>query len=210
MALTVKDNGGARVAPMEAGTYPARCVGVIDLGVQYNEKWDKRQEKLRLIFEFPTERVEVDGADKPRWLSKKYTASLNEKSELYRDLCAWRGVPFTPEELKGFDMRKLLGAPCVIGVVNQERNGNTYTNITAISRAMKGMEVPPLENEPILFDMDGDAEEARAVFEKLPQWMRAEVETSDTWQALVKQGAADGGAGSPFTELADGGGELPF
>ena len=61
MALTVKDNGGARVAPMEAGTYPARCVGVIDLGVQYNEKWDKRQEKLRLIFEFPTERVEVDG-----------------------------------------------------------------------------------------------------------------------------------------------------
>ncbi|MCI8594924.1 MAG: hypothetical protein HFF09_06675 [Oscillospiraceae bacterium] len=206
MALTVKENGGSRVAPMEAGTYPARCVGVIDLGVQYNEKWDKRQEKLRLIFEFPTERMELDGGDKPRWLSKKYTASLNEKAELYRDLCAWRGVPFTPEELNGFDMRKLLGAPCMVCVVNHERNGNTYTDITAISRAMKGMEVPPLENEALLFDMDGDVEEAKAVFEKLPQWMRDEVARSDTWQALWKEGAAGGG----FAEPEDGGGPLPF
>ena len=205
MALTVKENGGSRVAPMEAGTYPARCVGVIDLGVQYNEKWDKRQEKLRLIFEFPTERVEMDGGDKPRWLSKKYTASLNEKAELYRDLCAWRGVPFTPEELNGFDMRKLLGAPCMVCVVNHERNGNTYTDITAISRAMKGMEVPPLENEALLFDMDGDVEEAKAVFEKLPQWMRDEVARSDTWQALWKEGAADGGFAEP-----DGEEETPF
>lgn len=200
MALTVKDNGGARVAPMEAGTYPARCVGVIDLGVQYNEKWDKRQEKLRLIFEFPTERVEVDGGEKPRWLSKKYTASLNEKSELYRDLCAWRGVPFTPEELNGFDMRKLLGAPCMVCVVNHERNGNTYTDITAISRAMKGMEVPPLENEALLFDMDGDVEEAREVFEKLPQWMQEEVAKSDTWQVLLNVGfeEPDGEEETPF------------
>ena len=200
MALTVKENGGSRVAPMEAGTYPARCVGVIDLGVQYNEKWDKRQEKLRLIFEFPTERMELDGGDKPRWLSKKYTASLNEKAELYRDLCAWRGVPFTPEELNGFDMRKLLGAPCMVCVVNHERNGNTYTDITAISRAMKGMEVPPLENEALLFDMDGDVEEAKAVFEKLPQWMRDEVARSDTWQALLGGGFAepDGEEETPF------------
>ena len=70
MSLTVKETKGGGGAPIEPGAYPARCVGVVDLGIQHNDFNNKDQEKVRLIFELPTERVQVDGEDKPRWLSK--------------------------------------------------------------------------------------------------------------------------------------------
>ena len=60
MSLTVKETGGGNYAPIEAGTYPARCCGVIDLGIQHNDFNDKDQEKVRLIWELPTERSDVD------------------------------------------------------------------------------------------------------------------------------------------------------
>ena len=200
MSLTVKETGGGGGSPIEAGAYPARCVGVVDLGIQHNEFNDKDQEKVRLVFELPTERTQVDGEDKPRWLSKPYTASLHEKATLRRDLDAWRGKPFTAEELAGFDLKNVINAPCLLTVVQQEsKSGGTFSKISAISKPMKGMEVPPLENDPIIFDMD--AEDAEAVLEKLPQWMQDEVKKSVTWQGRGKDGADD---------TFDDDGQLPF
>lgn len=60
------------------------------------------------------------------------------------------------------------------------------------------MDVPPLENEPIQFDMD--AEDAEAVLKLLPTWMQEEVQKSVTWKARTT---------APF-EDADEDGELPF
>lgn len=199
MSLTVKETGGGGGTPIEAGTYPARCVGVVDLGIQHNDFNDKDQEKVRLIFELPTERVQVDGEDKPRWLSKPYTASLHEKATLRRDLDAWRGKPFTAEELSGFNLQNVIGAPCILTIVNQEgKTGSVYAKIASISKPMKGMEVPPLENDPILFDMDAD--NAADVLKTLPTWMKEEVEKSVTWKARV----------APITDEEENDGEIPF
>lgn len=201
MSIVVKENAGGKTAPIEAGTYPARCVGVVDIGVQYNEKFAKYQEKVILVFELPTERITVDDADKPRWVSKRYTASLSEKAGLRKDLEAWRGRAFTGEELAGFNLKNILGCACMVSITQAERGGNTYSDIASISKPMKGMEVPPLENEPILFDMD--AEDAEEVIEKLPKWMRELAEKSDTWKHRPgTSGLAD------ESELGDG--ELPF
>ena len=174
-------------------------MGVVDLGIQHNDFNNKDQEKVRLIFELPTERVQVDGEDKPRWLSKPYTASLHEKSTLRHDLDAWRGKPFTQEELAGFNLANVINAPCLLTVVNQEgKNGGTYAKIAGISKPMKGMEVPPLENETIQFDMD--AEDAEETLKKLPTWMQEEIQKSVTWKAR---------SSGPF-EDADEDGEIPF
>lgn len=182
MSLTVKESGGGSYPVIEAGSYPARCVGVIDLGIQHNEFTGKDQERVRLVWELPTERVEMDGEDKPRWLSKPYTASLHEKATLRKDLDAWRGKPFTQEELSGFDLHNVLNAPCILSVVNQEgKNGSVYAKVGGISKIMKGMEVPPLENPMFSFDMDAD--DAETVLESLPKWMQDEVKNSITWKA---------------------------
>lgn len=197
MSLIVKETGGGS-APIEPGTYPARCVGVVDLGIQHNDFNGKDQEKVRLIFELPTERTVVEGSDKPRWLSKPYTASLHEKAALRKDLDAWRGRPFTQEELAGFNLSNVLNGPCLLTVASQEgKNGSAYARIAGISKVMKGMEIPPLENPPILFDMD--REDAGEVLERLPAWMREEVERSITWKARTP----------PAVEEEDGG-EIPF
>lgn len=184
MALIAKEKpGGAKFDPVEAGTYPARCCGVIDLGIQHVE-WQgqsKDQEKVMLMFELPTERIEIDGEDKPRWLSIRYTVSLHEKAGLRKTLDAWRGKPMSPEELRGFNIGCLLNAPCMLTVVHKEgSNGGTFANIGGISKPMKGMAVPELENEPILFDMD--AEDAEDTFKKLPEWIQNIVEESVTWK----------------------------
>ncbi len=202
MSLTVKESGGGNYPVIEAGSYPARCVGVIDLGIQHNDFNGKDQERVRLVWELPTERVEVDGEDKPRWLSKPYTASLHEKSTLRKDLDAWRGKPFTKEELAGFDLHNILNAPCILSVVNQEgKNGGVYAKVGGISKVMKGMEVPPLENPTFSFDMDSD--NAEAVLSTLPNWMQDEVKSSITWKAKTTT--------ATFTELTDEeDGELPF
>lgn len=202
MSLTVKETGGSGSTAIEAGTYPARCVGVVDFGIQHNDFNGKDQEKVALIFELPTERITVDGVDKPRWLSKQYTASLHEKSTLRQHLDAWRGKAFTPEELAGFDLRNVINAPCMLTITNTEKNGSTYANIKAVSKPMKGMSVAELENDPILFDMEAD--DAETVFETLPSWMKDVIEKSPTWAARKD------GTSSPVEDGDEDDGPLPF
>jgi hypothetical protein len=184
MALIAKEkSGGGGFAPIEAGTYPARCCAVVDLGIQHVEYMGQKkdQEKILLMFELPTERIEVDGEEKPRWLSCRYTVSLNEKATLRKALDAWRGRPFTPEELLGFNLASVVNAPCMLTVINKEgANGNTYANISGISKPMKGMAVPELEGEPLVFDMESD--DAEEVFDKLPERVQKVIEESVTWK----------------------------
>ena len=205
MSLTVKETSGGGASAIEAGTYPARCVGVVDLGIQHNDFNGKDQEKVILIFELPTERITVDGEDKPRWLSRQYTASLHEKSTLRQHLDAWRGKAFTPAELAGFDLRNVINAPCMLTITNTEKNGKKYADIKAVSKPMKGMVVAELENDPILFDMEAD--DALAVFETLPAWMKDIVERSPTWELRKSDGT---GAETEVSEEEGDEKELPF
>ena len=202
MALIAKEKaGGSGITPVEAGTYPARCCGVVDLGIQRTE-WQgqvKEQEKVLLMFELPTERVTVEGEDKPRWLSQRLTVSLHEKSVMRKTLDAWRGKPMTADELKGFNIGSLLNAPCMLNVVNKEAsNGNVYANIGGIGKPMKGIPIPELESEPILFDMDAD--DAEEVFKKLPEWVQNVIEESVTWKERK----------ATFNAADDDEGELPW
>lgn len=208
MSLTVKETGGSGYAPIEAGTYPARCAGVVDLGIQFNERNGKHTEKVIIFYELPGERIVVGGEDKPQWISKIYTASLNEKSTLFKDLCAWRGRPFTQEELAGFHLEKVVGTPCTVSIVNVERDGKRYANISGISKAMRGVDTPELENEPIIFDMED--EEAQEKLKKVPEWVQKLIEKSPTWQAIVR--ARSGNQEAPeFSDVnEEDEGELPF
>ena len=82
----------------------AVCIGVIDLGEQYRQFEKQKQgryvNECMFLFEIPSERVQVDGEDKPRWLStKRLTVSLHERSALYQMLTSWRGRPLSDAEL---------------------------------------------------------------------------------------------------------------
>lgn len=173
---------GTPIPPLESGVYAAHCIGVIDLGEQLSEQFKKIQHRVLLVFEVVGETVTQDGEEKPRWLSREFGASLNEKANLYNALIAWRGKPFTDVELEGFDLGEMLRKPCQIAVEVVERNGKTFNQIRSIVGPPKGVKLAPTASELLHFDMD--VPETHAAFDKLPEWMRARILRSPTWAAL--------------------------
>lgn len=209
MGLVAKGvNGRATNTPLEPGTYPARCMGVVDLGLQEIDYQGQKmnREKVLILWELPTERVETDKGDEARVFSKRYTLSLNERAALRKDIDSWRGKPFTDEEIAGFDLRKVINAPCMLSIVNVDRDSNTYTRITSVARVMRGLTVPELEHEPLIFDMESP--DADGVYEQLPPWIQRIIDKSPTWKdRLARQNTAD----KQFVEDMNGDeGDLPF
>ena len=182
MGLVVKKKEKASYPPMDAGTYAAVCVAVIDIGEQYNSHFKNYQSKVMLIFEIPTETIEVDGEVKPRWISADYAQSLNEKSNLYKTLTSWLGRALSEEELEGFDLFDMLGQGCFINLLVEEKESGVYNQISAVMGLPKGMPEPQSETEKIGFSFSDGFDEN--VFEKIPEWIREKIKKSTEYQKL--------------------------
>jgi len=171
--------------PLEAGSYPARCVQVIDIGDQMNDLSGKLQREVMILFEIPSERINVNGEDKPRIMKEIYTLSLTDKANLRKALESWRGKQFTDEELDAFDIRKILNTTCILSVVEKtsKTSGNKYSKIGSISRCMKGIVVPPAESPVFAFDLDEP--DALGTLETLPEWVQKYVKQGQTYKDMI-------------------------
>lgn len=139
MSLIAKSSG--QFTPAPEGLWSAVAVDVVDLGVlkqEYNGK-TRSVHKCRIAWEI-SEKME-DG--RPFLIGKRYTLSLHPKASLHKDLKAWRGKAFTEEELKGFDLEKVIGAGCQLMIAHEEKDGTTYANIMAITRVSKTSALTP-------------------------------------------------------------------
>lgn len=175
MSLTVKATGGGEFEQTPEGTYIGRCIKLIDLGTQTStgQYGTKSQRKIMIQWELlDDEKKMQDG--KPFAATKFYTASLHEKSQLRKDLEAWRGKKFTEEELEGFDLKTILGAYCFLQIVHSA-DGN-YANINAIM-SYKG-DKPEGVNELISFDIDNPD---MAVFDAFSDKMQAKIKSTPEW-----------------------------
>ena len=213
MSLTVNGESAPNIAPVEEGTHLGVCSMLIDLGMQYSEVYKKSQRKVLIGWELPDETIEIDGEIKPRVLSKRYTANLSEKSNLRKDLASWRGRDFTPDELKAFDLKNIVGASCLLTIIHSKNGEKTYANIQSVVKLPKGMAKQALSEPPVVFDLDTDPLER---VEDMPAWIAELIKKSETYQARItppvtaenNQPVPDG---NTFQELSDDvGGELPF
>lgn len=164
--------------PIPAGAYPAVCVRVIDLGTQEGKYGAKR--KVMLTWEVPEVTVEdAFGAAKPSLISSTYTASLSAKASLRLVLESWRGKKFTAEELKGFDLKNVLGAGCYLSVIHSD--DGAYANVGSVMPLPKGHKVEPV-NPLIHMDLDNfDLNE----FDKLSDKMREKIRLSPEYKAAT-------------------------
>lgn len=137
MALIVKATGSQREI-VDEGLYPAVCVDIVDLGHQETEYGTKHI--VQIVWE--TDQMHSSG-DFPLTVARRYTLSLNEKARLFKDLSTWRGKPFTDEELKGFDLESVIGAPCVLDVVKIEYKGSEYNAVDAVQNIKKMQKMNP-------------------------------------------------------------------
>lgn len=184
--------------PLDAGSYPARLVQILLMGVQKNNPYKGEEKapslKVRLTYEMLDEFMkEEDGSDildKPRWVSEDLPF-LSLKADLAKS--TKRYYALDPESVADGDWAKLLGSPCMVTLVQTESKGKTYNNVAAVSamRPKEAAKAPPLINEGKIFDFYAPDME---VFEALPDWL----------QEVIK-GAVDF-EGSPLEALLAGGG----
>lgn len=185
MPLIAKE--GHRQDPIPDGAHHAVCYSIVDLGTQPplpNSKFPgKKAHKVRITWELPDERREFDTKEgdhvnKPAVIGQEYTLGLGEKSNLRKTLESWRGRAFTQEELKGFDLVKVLKANCIITTITDERG---YSRIRSVAPLMKSMQRREPENTPIYFALD-DLVDGEQLPEQIPEWLRAQITRSDEWQ----------------------------
>lgn len=180
MSTNIKDaKSVSNIPPMESGTYAAVGKAVIDLGLQETTFEGKAREtnQILIMWEFPDELIELEGEMKPRTMFQTYTMSTHEKAKLRKTLQSWRGRDFTEQELRDFDIANVIGAPCMITVTQTEKNGNTYANVSAVGKIMRGVSVQ-LTTDGWHFDIDN--QDTWAIFPILPEWIQKKINSSLT------------------------------
>jgi len=114
--------------------------------------------------------------------------SLGKKANLRADLESWRGQAFTDDELKGFDISKLLGVYCMVTVKHDKKEDKTYTNVASVSRwpaALKNAKFEPhYKNE--LFDVDAPDLD---LMESFPDWLQEKINDSLEFRGVSKDQA---------------------
>lgn len=167
-------------APPPAGSHAAICYRLIDLGTQqttFNNE-TKRQHKIMLSWELPGETMENG---EPFSVHQRFTLSMHEKATLRKQLEAWRGRAFTDEEAAKFDISSILGKPCLLSIVHNQKGDRTYANIASVGKLPKGMEPPARKNALAFFTLadpdwsiyEGLSEGLRNVIAKSPEYHEA-------------------------------------
>ena len=198
MTTIVATQGTNEFPKVPTGVHNARCVRVIDLGTQRNDYGGnityKRQ--VLIIWEVPDQ----ISNDIPMTISKFYTLSLHEKSNLGMDLVSWRGRPFTEQEKQGFDITKLIGIPCQINVMHNDSGKEKISSVMPLGKDTK---IHEQHHESISFSIDDFQKGQREQFNKLSEGIRKMILRSKELDGIDTSDLGDEGNGNDL-------GKVPF
>ena len=198
MTTIVATQGTNEFPKVPTGVHNARCVRVIDLGTQRNDYGGnityKRQ--VLIIWEVPNQ----ISNDVPMTISKFYTLSLHEKSNLGMDLVSWRGRPFTEQEKQGFDITKLIGVPCQINVMHNDSGKEKISSVMPLGKDTK---IHEQHHESISFSIDDFQKGQREQFNKLSEGIRKMILRSKELDGIDTSDLGDEGNGNDL-------GKVPF
>ena len=169
-----------RPDPLDPGTYPARLVQVLLLGVQPQRpyKGEEKPPKLEIMLtyefldEFMKDEDGDDLEDKPRWLSETLPFN-NLEADLAKS--TKRYYALDPNTEHGGDWSQLVETACMVTVIQNEGQGKNagrfYENIAGVSsmRPKEAAKAPALKNPPKVFDF---YEPDMTIFLSLPQWLQ--------------------------------------
>jgi hypothetical protein len=175
--MKIYEKNESRFITPPAGSYSAVATKVIDLGTQTGQFGSRRQ--FCVVWELD----ELMDSGKPYIVSQFYTASLNEKSTLRRDLEAWRGRAFTREELAaGVDTVKLIGLPCLLTLVD---NGEGRTKVGTVSKLPRTLQAIKPVGETVYFSLEpGDF--VQSIYDGLSEGLKKMIARSPEYQAATR------------------------
>lgn len=195
------------------GVHLARCYRIVDLGTQKNEFMGEVKYLHKITMSWEIHGTVEDGTPlrmkdgRPYSIFKNYTLSWSQKANLRNDLQSWRGKPFSQDELRRFDLKSVLGAWCMLNVIERQgNNGKTYSNvdgITPVPAMIKTAGLPTPVNKLELFNLsDPDME----MFNTFGKKLQEKIMSSPEWQkrnpaqpgAQTSQAADDTDENIPF------------
>lgn len=174
-------SGGGNIDPMEPGTYPARTVGIVDLGKQAQHPFQGKDKPpvnmIAVIYEFVDEFLkDEDGEDiidSPRHLTEMMPW-YNLSSEKAKSTARYRALD--PNNVHKGDFSKIVDTPCMVTVVHNPNKitGGVYENIGGITpmREKDADKCVPLVKELKVFDLDEPTLEG---FESLPAFIQKKI-----------------------------------
>jgi hypothetical protein len=122
MPIYATRNEGSKFEQTPEGLWPGVCCDVVDLGMQPTQWGEKHKVQFRWLLDARPKRAD----QKPYMITKRYTLSLHEKSNLYQMLSVWLGKATVAGPR--FDLESLVGRQCQIQVAQETGNdGETYS-----------------------------------------------------------------------------------
>ena len=201
-AATTSDR--KRPDPLEAGSYPARVVQMMILGIQPQRAF-KGEDKpprltIRITYEFLDEFLKDEEGndldDKPRWLSEEFPF-MSLKADLAKS--TKRYYALDPEDRADGDWSKLIGAPCVVTIVQEkdkrpgvDRIYEKVANVSAM-RPKEAAKAPELKNPPLVWDFyNPDVD----VFNSMPDWLKEKIKGAVDYHGSALETALGGAQAS--------------
>ena len=193
MAGIYAEKKGMDTILVEPGTYVARAVQMVEIGTirqDFNGE-ERKAQKVSVTWELPTELAvfNEEKGEQPFVVSKEYTLSMHEKSNLRKDLESWRGQGYSEEEAKHVDITNLLGQACMLTIIHvpgKKDPSRTYAQIATVTKMMKGQICPPQINPTkLLCYEDFDWE----LFASLPDFLKDKIKSSDEFKRLQEPNA---------------------
>ncbi len=171
--------------PVPAGVFPARAYKLIHFGTVPDtyQGEHKLTNKLRIDWELPTEMKVFDPekGEQPQSISKDYTASFNEKSNLYKDLSSWLGDLSQYDE---FELTQILGRDCMVNIQHKTSGaGNVYAYVAAVMPMPQGIECPPPVNPQFVWDFEDNFDDG--VLENMHEYFRDKIKSSLEYEAKM-------------------------
>ena len=215
MSFIVEDTGGnfERCPP---GMHLARCYRIVDLGTQKSEYMGEVKYLHKIMLGW-----EIHGSDdngkalkmndgRPFAIFKNYTLAWSEKANLRIDLQAWRGKAFTQEEMRKFDLQNILGAWCMLNIIERQgQNGNTYSNVSSVTpvpSVIKQSGLPQPINKNEMFNLQ---KPDMAIFETFSENLKTKITSSPEWEKFQGKISIPDATVPPSSQL-DPDEDIPF
>ena len=163
-------------------SYPARCIQIIDLGLQ-EKTWQgetKLKPEIILIFE-TAERMQDE---RPFTVNRRFTKFTTDKANFAKFLIDWGVVQ--KDALDSLTVDMFLNKTCLLSVTATPSNdtpNRIFNNIQTVMPLPKGMEIQEAENPVFEFSIKeiGDEEKMKKIW----PWIQKIIKKSQEYLILT-------------------------
>lgn len=178
----------------DEGMYLGCCVRIIDMGLQYNQAYNKYNKTVKIQWELiGTSMKNGKYAGMPFFIGPLYgyTQSLSPKSTLRPIIESWRGKKLTAEEAHSFDLSACVGKYADIQVIhspNKSDPNKIHANIGAIIPTRTPPDQRPAPVSPLICYKIGMDDPGNKMWDLIPESVRKYINlTGDTSQLVTPQ-----------------------